>query len=100
MRSTNNMVVTCFKSGAKVNISVVVSLSKCFFLSVCLLVYGRLKMAYNDLHIGDVADLVAVFFILPQMFIRSRMFLLPLNPPYSQMCCYGLVLIFASFSYC
>jgi len=25
------------------------------------------------------------------MFIRTRMFQLPLNPPYSQMCCYGLV---------
>ncbi|WP_165778153.1 hypothetical protein [Raineya orbicola] len=52
---------------------------------------GRPNIAGNGLQICDVAGLEAVSFILPQKFIRSRMFLLPLNPPYPQMCCYGLV---------
>jgi hypothetical protein len=43
------------------------------------------------LQICDVADLEAISFILQPMFIRSRMFQLTLNPPYPQMCCYGLV---------
>jgi hypothetical protein len=47
MRRANMIVVTCFNSGAKVNINVVVSLSKCFFLSVRPLICGRPKMAYN-----------------------------------------------------
>ena len=50
------------------------------------------SLTHNVLQICDVADLVAVSFILPLIFIRSRMFHLPLNPSYSQMCCYGLVL--------
>ena len=49
------------------------------------------SLTHNVLQICDVADLVAVSFILPLIFIRSRMIHLPLNPPYSQMCCYGLV---------
>lgn len=51
-------------------------------------------MTANGLRICDVADLAAVSFILAQMFIRSRMFHLPLNPPYPQMSCYGLVYFF------
>ena len=50
-------------------------------------------ISYNGLQICDVADLVAQSFILLQMLIRSRMLHLPLNPPYSQMCCYGLVIL-------
>ena len=42
------------------------------------------------LQVCDVADLEAVSIILPQMFIGSRMSLLPLNPPYPQMCCYAM----------
>ena len=51
------------------------------------------KLAHNGWQICDVADLVEVFFILPKMFIRSRMYFLLPNPPYSQICCYGLVYI-------
>jgi hypothetical protein len=43
---------------------------------------------------GDVAGLEAISCILPQMFIRSRMFLLLLNPPYPQN-----VLLWAGFIY-
>ena len=48
-------------------------------------------ISHNGLQICDVAVLVALYCILPIMFISERMFDLPLNPPYSQMCCYVLV---------
>jgi len=39
------------------------------------------SLTYNGLQICDVAGLVALSYILQPMFFRSRMFLLPLNPP-------------------
>jgi hypothetical protein len=48
-------------------------------------------LATNGWQICDVVDLVALTFILAPIFIRNRMFLLPQNPPYPQMCCYGMV---------
>ena len=50
-------------------------------------------MNANVWQICDVADLEALSFILPPMFINSKMFQLPINPPYSQICCYGLVIV-------
>jgi len=58
-------------------------------------VFIFVKLAHNGLQICDLAGLKAVSFILPEKFIRSRMFLLLLNPPYPQMCCYGLVYLSA-----
>jgi len=52
------------------------------------------KITYNGLQICDVADLEALIFNLWLMFIRCRMFQIPLSPPYSQMCCYGLVFVY------
>ena len=68
----------------------------CRSVYVCRLMVALsgLRVADNVLQICDVADLVALYFILPLMIIRSRIFVLPLNPPYSQMCCYGLVFYF------
>jgi len=60
------------------------------FVSCCSVLW----VAHNVLQIGDVAGLVALTFILQPMFIGSRMFLLPLHPPYPPMCCYGLVIYF------
>lgn len=43
-------------------------------------------MPQNGRQICDVADLIEISFNLQPMFIRSRMFQLKLNPPYTQMC--------------
>lgn len=78
MRSANMNVVICFKSGAKVNIYVLISLSKCFFLSVCLLVWGRPKMAYNVLQICE-------------RFLLVQFIHLSVNPQkMARICCYKL----------
>jgi hypothetical protein len=50
------------------------------------------------LQICDVAGLVALSFILQPIIIRSRISNLPLHPPYSQMCCYGLVIFLCHIS--
>jgi hypothetical protein len=51
------------------------------------------KLAHNGLQICDVANLETGTFILLPIVDRSRMFQLPLSPPYSKMSCYGLVVI-------